>query len=139
MTKPISLNLLFNPQNFITSVQQFVARQRGCSVEDLKVYLCPTQQAWNSNCFILGNISLQGAACDENYKLSLSESMQSDLAPMMFEWRENSSDAATVNPLSLSVPLYSDDTRKLFLFSFEMSSDQPSQYFVESSIAIISK
>lgn len=140
VTNPISLNLLFNPQNFITSVQQLVARQRGCSVEDLKVYLCPTEQSWNSNCFILGNITLQGAVCDEAYKLSLSDSMQSDLASMMFEWRMTKSEAvAPINPLSLPVPLYGDDTRKLFLFSFEMSSDIPSQYFVESSIAIIAK
>ena len=120
-------------------MQQLVARQRGCSVEDLKVYLCPIEQPWNTNCFILGNITLQGAVCDEAYKLSLSDSMQSDLASMMFEWRVTESEVTSFNPHSLPVPLYGDDTRKLFLFSFEMSSDIPSQYFVESSIAIIAK
>jgi hypothetical protein len=87
---------------------------------------------------------LQGAACDDGYHLTQSDSMQHNLTTMMFEWRklgtnERNGDTTDKHQNLVEVPVYADESRKMLLFCFEMWSDLPCEYFVESSIAIIAK
>ena len=120
-SRPIWLGGILAPEAFLAASRQAVARELECSLDSLqlKVTISESDKPLDND-FIFSGLVLHGAACEQN-TLRLTDAVAQKLPLAHFQWVASRKNADTKGVAGTkSIPVYLDETRKYFLFSFQL-------------------
>ncbi|MGH0175689.1 UNVERIFIED_CONTAM: hypothetical protein FKN15_009969 [Acipenser sinensis] len=135
----VCLGGLFVPEAYITATRQYVAQANSWSLEELclEVNVTTSQNTVLDACsFGIKGLKLQGATCSNN-KLSLSNSISTELPLTQLHWLKQTSTEKKANAVTL--PVYLNFTRAdlIFTVDFDIATKEGPHSFYERGVAVL--
>ncbi|KAK1158695.1 cytoplasmic dynein 1 heavy chain 1 isoform X1 [Acipenser oxyrinchus oxyrinchus] len=135
----VCLGGLFVPEAYITATRQYVAQANSWSLEELclEVNVTTSQNTVLDACsFGIKGLKLQGATCSNN-KLSLSNTISTELPLTQLHWLKQTSTEKKANAVTL--PVYLNFTRAdlIFTVDFDIATKEGPHSFYERGVAVL--